>query len=39
VLVIDGERIRYDLSWIENIGALGRDPVASLSNLIAVMRH
>lgn len=39
MLVIDGERIRYDLSWIENIGAFGRDPVASLSNLIAVMRH
>lgn len=36
MLVIDGERIRYELSWIENVGAFGRDPVASLLNLTRV---
>jgi len=36
MLKVDGERIRYDLSWIENLGALGRDPVASLTNLTQV---
>lgn len=38
MLVIAGESIRYDLSWIENIGAFGRDPVASLANLASVAR-
>lgn len=39
MLKVDGERIRYDLSWIENLGALGRDPVASLTNLTQVTRR
>ena len=39
MLVIEGDQIRYDLSWIENLGAFGRDPVASLVNLTLVTRH
>ncbi|CAB4563161.1 MAG: hypothetical protein F2554_01575 [Actinobacteria bacterium] len=39
MLKVDGERIRYDLSWIENLGAFARDPVASLANLSAVSRR
>lgn len=39
MLLLEGERLRYDLSWRENLGALGRDPVASFSNLVSVTRH
>lgn len=39
MLVVQGERIRYDLSWIENLGAFGRDPVALLANLTGITRR
>ena len=39
MLVVDGERIRYELSWVENLGAFARDPVALLGNLSAVSRR
>jgi len=39
VLLVEGESIRYNLSWIENLGAFGRDPVASLSNLLDATCH
>ena len=30
------DQIRYDLSWIENIGAFGRDPISKIANLKSV---
>lgn len=39
MLQIAGDRIRYNLSWIENVGAFGRDPESKLKNLVAVSHH
>lgn len=39
MLVISGDRIRYQLSWLEKIGAFGRDPKALLANLVSVTFH
>ena len=36
MLKVSEEEIRYDLSWIENLGALGFDPIAKISNLKSV---
>ena len=38
MLKIEGESLRYDMNWLENIGALGRDPKSKISNLISVTR-
>ena len=38
MLEISGDEIRYNLSWVENFGAFGRDPRARLTNLVAVSR-
>lgn len=35
---IENEIISYDLNWLENLGAFGRDPKAKLSNLVSVTR-
>ena len=39
MLEIIGDQIRYSLSWIENVGAFGRDPEAKLKNLRSVTLH
>ena len=39
MLKIEGENLRYNLRWFENIGAFGRDPIAKSSNLISVSRN
>ena len=39
MLVIADGRIRYRLSWLEKLGAFGRDPQARLSNLTSVAFH
>ena len=39
MLEIVGDQIRYNLSWIENIGAFGRDPRAKLTSLQSVTLH
>lgn len=39
MLKIDGENLRYDLRWLENFGAFGRDPRTKISYLKAVTRH
>lgn len=39
MLEIVDDQIRYNLSWVENIGALGRDPRSSLKNLVSVSRR
>lgn len=38
MLKIQSDHFRYDLRWIENLGAFGRDPQALISNLLAVTR-
>ncbi|MEY2841731.1 MAG: hypothetical protein RLY74_872 [Actinomycetota bacterium] len=35
---IENEIISYDLNWLENLGAFGRDPKAKLSNLVSIKR-
>lgn len=39
MLKIEGDSLRYDLNWLENIGAFWRDPKSKISNLISVARH
>jgi hypothetical protein len=39
MLKLEGEFLRYDLNWLENIGAFGRDPKAKISSLHSVTRH
>lgn len=39
MLEIVGDQIRYNLTWIENLGAFGRDPKSSLRNLVSVSRR
>lgn len=39
MLEISDGKIRYKLSWIENIGTLNRGPVAKLENLVSVTRR
>ena len=39
MLEIVGDQIRYNLSWLENVGAFGRDPKSSLKKLVAVSRR
>jgi hypothetical protein len=38
MLKLEGDYLRYDLNWLENLGALGRDPKAKASNLISIMK-
>jgi hypothetical protein len=39
MLKIEGEFLRYDMNWLENLGAFGRDPKSKISNLKSVTRH
>ena len=39
MLKIEGDSLRYDLNWLENIGAFWRDPISKISNLTSVARH
>jgi hypothetical protein len=39
MLKLEGEFLRYDMNWLENIGAFGRDPKAKISSLHSVTRH
>jgi hypothetical protein len=39
MLEIVGDQIRYKLSWIENVGAFGRDPRANVASLKTVTFH
>ena len=39
MLKIEGDYFRYDLTWLENLGAFGRDPRAKISSLVSVTRH
>ena len=38
MIEISNGKIRYNLNWLENIGAFGRDPEAKLENLVSVTR-
>jgi hypothetical protein len=38
MLKLEGDYLRYDLNWLENLGALGRDPKAKTSNLTSVKK-
>lgn len=38
MLKLEGDYLRYDLNWIENLGALGRDPKAKTLNLTSVKK-
>ncbi|NCW47402.1 MAG: hypothetical protein EBV95_04605 [Actinobacteria bacterium] len=39
MLKIEGDSFRYQLNWIENIGAFWRDPKSRISNLVSVTAH
>ncbi len=39
MLKIEGEYLRYDLNWLENIGAFWRDPKSKIANLTSVSAH
>ena len=39
MLKIEGDSLRYDMNWLENIGAFGRDPKAKISALKSVTRY
>jgi len=39
MLNIEGEYLRYDLNWLENIGAFWRDPKSKIANLTSVSAH
>lgn len=39
MLKIEGDSFRYQLNWIENIGAVWRDPKSKISNLVSVTAH
>jgi hypothetical protein len=39
MLKIEGDSFRYQLNWIENIGAFWRDPKSKISNLVSVAAH
>lgn len=39
MLKIEGEYLRYDLNWLENIAAFGRDPKSKIANLTSVSAH
>jgi hypothetical protein len=39
MLKIEGDSFRYQLNWIENIGAFWRDPKSKISNLVLVTAH
>ncbi len=39
MLKIEGDSFRYQLNWIENIGAFWRDPKSKISNLVSVTAH
>jgi hypothetical protein len=39
VLKIEGEYLRYDLNWLENIGAFWHDPKSKIANLTSVSAH
>ena len=38
MIEISNGKILYNLNWLENIGAFGRDPEAKLENLVSVTR-
>jgi hypothetical protein len=38
MIEIRNGKIRYNLNWLENIGAFGRDPEAKIENLVSVTR-
>ena len=39
MLKIEGDSLRYDMNWLENLGAFGRDPKSKISDLKSVTRH
>jgi hypothetical protein len=39
MLKLEGEFLRYDMNWLENVGAFSRDPKAKISSLQSVTRH
>lgn len=39
MLKIEGDSLRYEMNWRENLGALARDPKSQITNLISVTRH
>jgi hypothetical protein len=39
MLKLEGDFLRYDMNWLENVGAFSRDPKAKISSLQSVTRH
>ena len=39
MLKIEGDQLRYDLNWLENLGAFNKDPRALISDLLTVTKH
>ena len=39
MLKIEGDWLCYDLNWLENLGAFGRDPKSKISDLKSVTRY
>lgn len=38
MLKVENDSFRYDLNWLENLGAFGRDPKSKISNLVSVVQ-
>ncbi len=39
MLKVEGSLLRYDLNWLENLGAFWRDPKSEIANLVSVNPH